>query len=191
MDAILTAEQRKSLMDALGEAQRIGLLGANSLEKVIDRSSGFIRLLPEGAHSVVDLGSGGGDPGLVIAVGCPWAKVTLVDRRAKRTDILTRLVGRLGLSGRVEVVESDVALIPRLFPGRQWDVATSRGFGSPDYTAAHAAPLVAIGGRLLVTEPPNSDGERWKAPEVVASGFVLDRVQGGIAVLIRSANPTN
>ena len=160
------------------------------MEKVIDRSLGFVKLLSQEEHSVVDLGSGGGDPGLVIAVGCPWAEVTLVDRRAKRTDVLTRLIGRLGLSRRVEVVESDAALLPQLFPGRLWDVVTSRGFGSPEYTAVHAAPLLATGGRMLVTEPPDSNGERWMTPGVSALGFVLDRVQDGIAVLIKSTNPT-
>ena len=180
----LSPENRTSLLDALGDAQRIGMLGNAPLEQVIDRSLAFVQALPESVRSVVDLGSGGGDPGLVVAVAAPQLQVTLVDRREKRTDLLSRLVGRLGLGSRVEVVTSDVADLPDRFPGRIWDAAISRGFGSPAYTAEHAAPLIAIGGVLVVSEPPSSRGERWA--DLGHLGFVLDRVENGVAVLTRT-----
>jgi 16S rRNA (guanine527-N7)-methyltransferase len=185
MESLLSAESRRKLIDALGNAQRIGMLGQGSLETVIDRSLGFVRQIPIGTEAVVDLGSGGGDPGLVIAMSCPTLFVTLVDRRAKRTDLLSRLVGRLGLGDRVEVIESDVALLPRRFPGRQWDVATSRGFGSPVYTVAHATDLIRNGGSLLVSEPPDSNGDRWRTPEIEAHGLTVDIVEDGVVRLVK------
>ena len=45
---------------------------------------------------LVDLGSGGGLPGLVLADAYPERAITLVDRREKRTDFLRRAVRRLG-----------------------------------------------------------------------------------------------
>ncbi len=174
--------------DALGEAQRIGMLGDESIEAVIERSLGLVHLLPVGTRTVIDLGSGGGDPGVVIAAACPSVQVTLVDRRAKRTDFLTRIVGRLDMSERVEVVEADVAHLPSLFPDRMWDVATSRGFGPPAYTARHAALVVRPGGQLLVTEPPGSSGERWSEAEVREAGWRLDEVSLGVAVLTKELN---
>jgi 16S rRNA G527 N7-methylase RsmG len=94
-----------------------------------------------------------------------------------------RLVGRLGLRERTEVVEADVADLPSRFPERRWDVVTSRGFGPPDYTAQHAAPLLVTGGVMLVTEPPESDGSRWRTPAVEATGLQLVLVRDGIALL--------
>lgn len=170
------------MLDALGEARRIGMLGAAPLEQVVDRSLAFIAAIPDSARSVIDLGSGGGDPGLVIAVADPTLRVTLVDRREKRSDLLTRLVGRLGVESSTEVITADVADLPRLFPGRRWDAVTSRGFGSPDYTARHAAPLLAPGGILVVSEPPASQGERWQG----IADFTVQSVVGGVVVLVRA-----
>ena len=166
MDAHLSKENRELLLDALGEAQRIGMLGDEPLDGVIERSLGFVRCLPDTAKTVIDVGSGGGDPGLVIAMCCPGITVTLVDRRAKRTDLLSRLVGRLKLGSRAEVVEADVARLPFLFPGREWDVATGRGFGPPAYTTGLVAGLIPVGGLLLVSEPPGSTGERWQSSDI-------------------------
>jgi 16S rRNA (guanine527-N7)-methyltransferase len=118
---------------------------------------------------------------LVIAMACPNLQITLVDRRAKRTDLLVRLVGRLGIRDRVEVLEADVEDLPGRFPGRHWDVVTSRGFGPPDYTARLGSPLLVPGGHMLVSEPPDSNGSRWAGvPDVELQGIVA-----GVSVLIR------
>ena len=186
MFPLLSPHNREKLLDALGEAQRIGMLGDRSLNEVIDHSLAFVAALPENIRTVVDLGSGGGDPGLVIAVARPEVMTTLVDRRAKRTDLLTRLVGRMGFQPHVEVLEFDVALLPQRFPGRTWDAVTCRGFGSPAYTAQHAAPLLASGGVLIVSEPPGSDGVRWRDSEVEATGLKWLKVLHGVAVLQKS-----
>ena len=177
--------QRKSLIDALGEAQRIGMLGPGDLGRAVDQAETLARLIPDTATSFVDLGAGGGLPGLVVALARPELSGHLVDRRGKRVDLLVRLIGRLGLAGRIEAVEADVIDLPRRFRGVTWSVATSRGFGPPAYTAQHAAPLLAPGGLLLVTEPPGSAGERWNSPDVRSSGLALVTVVNGIALLAR------
>lgn len=181
-------QQLTSLIDALGEAQRIGMLGPGSLAEAISRAWAFVDACPAEAHSFVDLGSGGGIPGLVVAVGCPDLVGLLVDRRAKRVDLVTRLIGRLGLRDRVSAWAGDVADLPGTF-GSPWDVATSRGFGSPAYTAEHAAAVVRVGGVLLVSEPPGSTGDRWRTPEVTQQGFLLEGVVNGVARLRRVPHP--
>ena len=177
----LTPDNRARLIDALGEAQRIGMLGDRPLEEVVDHSLGFVQALPPQVRTVIDVGSGGGDPGLVIAMARPDIALTLVDRRAKRTDLLVRLVGRLGLHDRVEVVEADVEDLPIQGAGRTWDAVTSRGFGPPEYTARLGAPLLAPTGLLLVSEPPGSDGARWRG----MPGWELREIVAGVAILER------
>jgi len=175
----LTPDKRARLIDALGEAQRIGMLGDRSLDEVVDHSMGFVQAIPVEARTLIDLGSGGGDPGFLIAMARPELEITLVDRRAKRTDLLVRLAGRLGLGDRLEVLEADVEGLVTRFPGRRWDVATSRGFGPPEYTARLGVPLLGPAGLLLVSEPPQTDGSRWsRIPEVEFREIVA-----GVAVL--------
>lgn len=181
-------QQLKSLIDALGEAQRIGMLGPGSLAEAIARAWAFVDACPPDAHSFVDLGSGGGIPGLVVAVGRPDLVGLLVDRRSKRIDVVTRLIGRLGLRGRISAWAGDVADLPQTF-GTSWDVATSRGFGSPAYTAEHASRVVRLGGVLLVSEPPRSTGDRWLTEEVTQHDFVLEGVVDGVARLRRVPHP--
>lgn len=182
-------QQLTNLTDALGEAQRIGMLGPGSLVEAIQRAWAFVDAIPADASSFVDVGSGGGIPGLVVAVGHPDISGLLVDRREARVDLVTRLIGRLGLRGRITAWAGDVANLPVAFE-RQWDVVTSRGFGPPTYTAQHAAPLVVDHGLLLVTEPPDSGGERWRTDEVQAAGFELETVVDGLARLRRQTTLT-
>ena len=180
----LSDEQLTVLLDALGEAQRIGMLGPGSLDTAIRRAWAFVDGCPPEARTFVDLGTGGGLPGLVAAVGRPDLSGLLVDRRAKRIDLVTRLIGRLGLTDRIRAWAGDVADLPAVMD-EPWDVATCRGFGSPSYTATLANPIVRPGGVLLVSEPPDSSGDRWTTTEVAASGFMLLDVVHGVARLRR------
>src|SRR6056297_4107399 len=81
---------------ALTEARRLGFLGEGEIAAVVQHARWFVGALgalADGA-SILDLGSGGGIPGLVIANDRPSLSVTLIDRRAKRTDFLSRMVSR-------------------------------------------------------------------------------------------------
>ncbi len=71
----------------------------------------------------LDLGSGAGFPGLVIAVLQPERPVTLVDSRRLRTEWLARAASALGLAN-VEVVLSRVEDLPE----RKWRVISARAF---------------------------------------------------------------
>ena len=54
---------------------------------------------------------------------------------------------------------------------------TSRGFGPPHLTAEAAAPLLVAGGRLIVSEPPDSTGARWPAAGLAPLGLVPQGVE--------------
>lgn len=77
--------------------------------------------VPDG--SWLDLGSGAGFPGLVIAALQPERAVTLVDSRRLRTDWLARAAAQMGLKN-VEVVLARVEDLP----ARQWQVISARAF---------------------------------------------------------------
>lgn len=80
------------LTETLRDAQRLGFFGAAPIENTIDHARTYVTALgelPTGCR-IIDLGSGGGLPGLVVAAAYPESRITLIDRREKRTDFLRR-----------------------------------------------------------------------------------------------------
>lgn len=164
------------LLDALADARRLGFLGDRDLDEVVAHARVFTRALDDLAVAgevatgqdhrlrIVDLGSGGGVPGLVLAADRPDWSLTLVDRRAKRTDFLERVVTRLGWAGRVEVVCSDVNELIQQRPAA-YDAVVARGFGPPARTLMMASRLTRRGGRIVISDPPT--GDRWD-PDLLA-----------------------
>jgi 16S rRNA (guanine527-N7)-methyltransferase len=136
--------------DVLQHGQRLGMLGDRSIGEVIEHAQAFVEALAATTGTVLDLGTGAGVPGLVIAAHRPDLHITLLDRRTARTDFLERQVRRLGWHDRVVVVATDVAQVTRTFDG-----VVARGFGDPGTTLRAGAPCVAPGGTLIVSEPPH------------------------------------
>ena len=94
---------------------------------------------------LIDLGCGGGVPGLVIAGADRTSHVVLVDRRATRADHLRRLVGRLGLADRVVVRPSTRRSARHPAIGRCRRRPRLR---RPDGTWPAGRPAAAAGGRF-------------------------------------------
>lgn len=143
------------LVRALVEQRRLGFVGLEPAE-AIAHSRRYEAALPVGV-SVLDLGSGGGVPGLVVAFDRPDVRMTLLDVRQKRADQLERLVRRLGLGGRVQVACEPADRFAREH-AEAFDAVIARLFGPPGVVAELAAQLVRPGGRLVVSAAPD---ERW------------------------------
>ena len=96
--------------------------------------------------TLLDLGSGGGFPGLPLAICLPSTRVTLVESVRKKAAFLDVAVRAIGLSNRVTVVP---VRAETLVPGR-WDVVTARAVGSLADLIEVGLPLLGIGGQLAV-----------------------------------------
>ncbi len=172
-----------ALFDTLSAAQRLGFVGDRPIGSAIEHSRTVVRALADVQGRVVDLGAGGGLPGFVVAHDRPDLALTLIDRRAKRTDFLERMVRRHGLAPAVSVVAADVDdVIAACRRGEvaSFDAAIARGFGPPDRTIRAMAALVRAGGRLVVTEPPT--GDRW--PSDLLRELGLRRLDEGGSVAV-------
>jgi len=194
-----------ALVDALELSRQHGMLGRRPVPEVIAQAERFLPVVADVGRAatvvddrmatviddrmatVVDLGSGGGVPGLVVAVRRPDLRLVLVDRRATRTDHLRRLVRRLDLGDRVEVVTADAAALPRLLTAPVAAVI-ARGFGAPAEFLRRATAIVPVGGVLAVTEPPRPDPRRWPPELLVRYGVEHQAAPSGIAAfrLVRS-----
>lgn len=137
-----------------------------------------------------DLGSGAGLPGLVLALGFPRSTWTLVESMLRRARVLVEAVDELQLAGRVDVETQRAELVGQSPTCRNTaDVVVARSFGPPAVAAECAAPLLRIGGVLLVSEPPSSQGDRWPPTTLGELGLSPGGVEEGIMV-IRKVGPT-
>lgn len=170
---------------ALVESQRLGFLGERPIDEVVEHARAFGSAVADVSGCVADLGSGGGVPGLVLAHDRPDLAMLLVDRRAKRTDFLARVVRRLGWTDRVTVVCADVADV--ISSGEfVVDAAVARGFGPPMVTLTLGARLVRSGGKIVISEPPS--GDRWVSEMYAELGVRRTDVTGGqVSIFERSA----
>lgn len=104
--------------------------------------------LPRDGHRLVDVGSGGGVPGLPIAIARPDVSVTLVESTKKKAEFLSRAAGALGL-GNVKVYADRAETLGRDFGRDAFDVATARAVGALNVLVEWCLPLVRKGGKFL------------------------------------------
>jgi len=135
-----------------------------------------LTLLPllRDAHTLADLGSGGGVPGIPLSLVRPDLRVTLLESRGKKAAALERIVGELGLQGRVGVAP---------VRGEAWlaehkvEVVVARAVGRAPAVLELLSPVRKGFRRLILMKGPTVDAElaelnpRWLG----ALGFGLPR----------------
>jgi len=181
-DASTTALEERSrvaepVQAILGRSVELGFLGRMPVTEQIDHALGFVvsaeRELGRPPHSVVDLGTGGGVPGLILLSCWPDCRLVLLDASERRTQFLVEEItawrggdGVEVLRGRAEEVGGDDR-----YRG-QFEMVMSRSFGSPAVTAECGAPLLATGGLMVVSEPPDDpEGDRWPTAGLAEVGL--------------------
>lgn len=172
-----------TLVAVLTEAQRLGMLGDRPVPEVVEHAQAFVDALEGVDGRVVDLGSGGGVPGLVIAAARVDLEVVLVDRRERRADFLRRAVSRLGYGDRVVVRCVDAVRMGGAEPA-SFDAVVARGFGPPETTLRVAVPLVRGRGPVVISEPPGEEPDRWSASLLQELGVSRTR-RGAVSVFTR------
>ena len=129
-------------------------------------------LLPA-SGAALDLGSGGGVPGIVLALARPAMDWTLVDSVGKKADALRDFVAALGLKN-VEVLADRAELLGRGRLRESFDLVTARACAPLPVLAEYALPLLRVGGRLIA----------WKGPisseELAAGGVASKQLGGGV-----------
>ena len=140
-----------------------GLIGPREAPRIWERHllncAVVAELIPTGVH-VVDVGSGAGLPGIVLAVARPDLTVTLVEPMARRTSFLTEVISALDLR-RVTVLQARAEeAADQLSPA---DVVTARALARLDRLAEWCLPLTAVGGRVLaIKEVGSGEIAAWR-----------------------------
>jgi 16S rRNA (guanine527-N7)-methyltransferase len=147
---------------ALEQSRDLGFLGAGPLDRHLLHAAGFAEAVEtlgfkvDGeSQSVLDLGSGGGIPGLLLASLWPQRPMVLLEAQQRRVDFLNRAIDACGWRGRVTVLHGRAELLARRGQLRhQHPVVVARSFGLPAVVAECASPFLTPSGVLVVSEPP-------------------------------------
>jgi 16S rRNA (guanine527-N7)-methyltransferase len=146
-----------------------GLIGPNEIPRVWERhllNCAVVASLVPSPCSLVDVGSGAGLPGIVLALLLPDAEITLVESMAKRATFLGECVSELALDNvtvrraRAEELAGTMAV----------DVVTARAVAPLDRLAGLAVPLLRPGGIVLAIKGARA------AEEVEAARDALTRL---------------
>lgn len=182
-----------NVLSLLSQAQQLGFIGPGELHPHVQHAEGFVEALASAPRGlVVDLGSGGGLPALVV-IAQTDREVLLVESQARRAEFLVEAVTALAATDRVRVAHERAETVALDHRGAAAAV-TARSFGPPATTAECAAPFLAPGGHLIVSEPPGPfDPERWPADGLgqlgMRAGSRLERERGALQVLVQSTPP--
>lgn len=154
-----------------------GLLGPNESSRLWERhllnSAGVGALLPE-SGALVDLGSGAGLPGVVLAAMRPGMRVVLLEPMERRTEWLRFVVDELGLRN-AEVVRGRAEDLAGVLVA---DAVTARAVSSLENLLRWAAPLVHVGGGLYAIKGARAADEVTAARGVAAKlGWAQLRVE--------------
>jgi 16S rRNA (guanine527-N7)-methyltransferase len=167
----------KYLRELQGWNKKINLTSITEEKDIIIKhfldSLTSVRFL-SGVDTLLDIGSGGGFPGLPLKIALPSLKITMMDSVEKKVHFIRHMIRTLDLkgaeaiSGRVESPE----LVYRL--SGAFDCVTSRAFAELEAFVALGAPYVKPGGMLLAMKGPSVEEEL--ATMGVAAGFSAPEV---------------
>ncbi len=168
LDLLFEANARMNLTRITGRADA-------ELHHIAD-SLTLLPFLPAGTCRVADVGSGGGVPGIPLAIARPDAHVVLIEATGKKAEFLRQAVAALGLSN-VEVIAERAEAAGQGKMRESFDVAVARAVATMIWLAEWCLPLVKKGGKMLAMKGPKVEAELPLPPRVL-------RMLGGGAVVV-------
>jgi 16S rRNA (guanine527-N7)-methyltransferase len=157
----LTADQHAQLaryLDLLLEAN-----AKMNLTRITDRSAAEVQhvgdaltalpLLPSGEIRIADVGSGGGVPGIPLAIARPDATVLLIESTKKKVAFLKQAIEALELKN-VSVSEWRAEDVGRSNNRENFDIVLARAVATMEWLAEWCLPLVKKGGTFLAMKGP-------------------------------------
>lgn len=162
-----------------------------NLTRIIDRPTAevqhvgdamtLLRHLPPGAARIADVGSGGGVPGIPLAIARPDAQVHLLEATKKKAAFLQRTAAELGLANvRVLDLRAEEAGRDPKFR-ESFDAVVARAVGTMNWLAEWCLPLLKKGGVMLAMKGP-------KAAEELPAAEHAIRLLGGGSPDVRPAD---
>lgn len=144
------------------------------VEKHIRDSMEAVKLVDFKNQRIIDIGSGAGFPGMVLALLNPESQVTLLESDRKKSGFLQSVVDDLKLSN-VQVINERAEIAGRDSRWRsQYNLATSRAVATAAVLVEYALPFLKVGGSLLMWKSANYQNELQEAQHA------LDKLGGEV-----------
>jgi 16S rRNA (guanine527-N7)-methyltransferase len=144
---------------------------------LLDDALRALPLLAAYDGAVIDVGSGGGSPGIPLAAALPEREVTLLDAERRKCDFLRRWAPANArvVWGRAEEQ-----------PLERWSIALAKALAQPPVAAEWCLPLVRAGGVVILWLGEHADVDRLAAVSSLLGGGAPE-VHDGLAVLPKVA----
>lgn len=175
-----------ALETAWAPARSAGVLGGATIQELWEHTAGYTSAVcshfsaePSALRlRLIDVGTGAGVPGLLLAHQLPQCHVVLMDTLDRRLDHVRRARRALGLESRTEVVHARAEELGRASATRgAFDAAVARLLAEPAETVELLAPLVRDGGALIVSTAPRWQ-TTWEALPVPGLPLLEAKVDG-------------
>lgn len=114
----------------------------------------FLKVMPAGVHTLADVGSGAGFPGIPLKIAAAGLKVYLIEPTQKKAVFLRHICSRLGLGG-IEVINRRIEEVE----GLKVDVAVTRALFSAGDFLEKAGHILNEGGILVLSKGPKAEEE--------------------------------
>ena len=138
--------------------------------------------LPQGAFSLIDVGTGAGFPGVPLGILRPDCALTLLDSLNKRLVFLEALCGAVGVNAtRVHARAEEGGQKKEL--RERFDVATARAVAALPVLCEYCLPFVKVGGVFLALKGPDADNE------VAAAENALKKLGGRVREVVALTLP--
>ncbi len=148
---------------------------------LLDDAQAGLELVRRFDGSIVDVGSGGGTPGIPLAASLPDRRVTLLEAERRKSEFLERWTADLpNLSvvwGRAESQVTD-----------RYEVAVAKALAHPPVAAEWCLPLVQEGGVVILWVGPSAEPERVACVAEKVGGELIESPPGFL--VLRKTGPT-
>jgi 16S rRNA (guanine527-N7)-methyltransferase len=153
---------------------------AIAIRHVADSLTAVPVLRERGIEGFIDLGSGGGFPGVPLAAALPAERALLVDSVAKKARFLTTVVEAVRLGGRVAVATERAESVARDGDRRgRWPAVTARAVAALADLVELGLPLLRPGGVLLAWKRGDPGDAAGLGGELAAARRALAAVDDG------------
>lgn len=145
------------------------------LEKHIEDSRSLLNFMDLKGSRVVDIGSGAGFPGLVLAIYCPEGEFLLLESDLKKTEFLQAAINRCGLKN-CQVLRKRIEEVGRSELRNSFDFCSCRALAMMNIVLEYGLPLLRLGGKLLLWKGKNYSREIEQAAHAldILGGKVVD-----------------
>ena len=130
------------------------------------------------AKTVIDVGTGGGFPGVPLAIMAPDKKFVLMDSLNKRLKIIDELTAEAGIMNTQTVHARAEELARNKNHREKYDVCVSRAVANLTTLSEYCLPFIKVGGYLLAYKGPDADQEIKDAAKAISIlGRKLEKVE--------------